>query len=169
MSEKKYDLVVIGAGPGGYVASIVAAQKGMKVANIEKRETLGGTCLNVGCIPSKSLLNMSESFHRAKNFSNIGIETGFELPRYVSLKSNESNLRVGPSKNYPISIKYVISNFPIQIIDEYKDWRKIIDFETYEKLHNGALNNPISNHSNIVLDSIDQRENKAGFRYYVKN
>ena len=46
MSEKKYDLVVIGAGPGGYVASIVAAQKGMKVANIEKRETLGGTCLN---------------------------------------------------------------------------------------------------------------------------
>ena len=54
MSEKKYDLVVIGAGPGGYVASIVAAQKGMKVANIEKRETLGGTCLNGGCIPSKA-------------------------------------------------------------------------------------------------------------------
>ena len=47
--------------------------------------------------------------------------------------------------------------------------RKIIDFETYEKLHNGALNNPISNHSNIVLDSIDQRENKTGFRHYVKN
>ena len=62
MSEKKYDLVVIGAGPGGYVASIVAAQKGMKVANIEKRETLGGTCLNVGCIPSKALLHASEQY-----------------------------------------------------------------------------------------------------------
>ena len=51
MSQNKYDLVVIGSGPGGYVASIVAAQKGMKVASIEKRESLGGTCLNVGCIP----------------------------------------------------------------------------------------------------------------------
>ena len=48
MSDKKYDLVVIGSGPGGYVASIVAAQKGMKVASVEKRKTLGGTCLNVG-------------------------------------------------------------------------------------------------------------------------
>ena len=47
--------------------------------------------------------------------------------------------------------------------------RKIIDFETYEKLHNGALNNPISSHNNIVLDSIDQRENKTGFRHYIKN
>ena len=54
--------IVIGAGPGGYVASIVAAQKGMKVANIEKRKTLGGTCLNVGCIPSKALLHASEQY-----------------------------------------------------------------------------------------------------------
>ena len=60
--KKKYDLIVIGAGPGGYVASIVAAQKGMKVANIEKRKTLGGTCLNVGCIPSKALLHASEQY-----------------------------------------------------------------------------------------------------------
>ena len=53
MSDKKFDLVVIGAGPGGYVAANVAAQKGMRVACIEKRKTLGGTCLNVGCIPSR--------------------------------------------------------------------------------------------------------------------
>ncbi len=65
MSEKNYDLIVIGAGPGGYVASIVAAQKGMKVANIEKRETLGGTCLNVGCIPSKALLHASEQYENS--------------------------------------------------------------------------------------------------------
>ena len=62
MSDKNYDLIIIGAGPGGYVASIVAAQKGMKVANVEKRKTLGGTCLNVGCIPSKALLYASEQY-----------------------------------------------------------------------------------------------------------
>ena len=62
MSNDKFDLVVIGSGPGGYVASIVAAQKGMKVASIEKRTTLGGTCLNVGCIPSKTILYASEPY-----------------------------------------------------------------------------------------------------------
>ena len=67
MSEKNYDLVIIGSGPGGYVASIVAAQKGMKVASIEKRKTLGGTCLNVGCIPSKALLDSSHRYHDAAN------------------------------------------------------------------------------------------------------
>jgi len=65
MSDKKFDLVVIGAGPGGYVAAIVAAQKGMKVACIEKRKTLGGTCLNVGCIPSKALLHASEQYENS--------------------------------------------------------------------------------------------------------
>ena len=65
MSDKKFDLVVIGSGPGGYVASIVAAQKGMRVACIEKRKTLGGTCLNVGCIPSKALLHASEQYENS--------------------------------------------------------------------------------------------------------
>ena len=65
MSQNKYDLVVIGSGPGGYVASIVAAQKGMKVASIEKRESLGGTCLNVGCIPSKAMLHASEQYENS--------------------------------------------------------------------------------------------------------
>ena len=78
----------------------------------------------------KSLAIILVIFFSTSSYAkNIGVETGFELPRYVSLKSNDSNLRVGPSKNYPISIKYVIDNFPIQIIDEYKNWRKIIDFE----------------------------------------
>ena len=70
-----FDLVVIGGGPGGYVCAIRAAQLGMKTACIESRGTLGGTCLNVGCIPSKSLLNLSENFHKAKkDFNNQGIE-----------------------------------------------------------------------------------------------
>jgi len=62
---QEFDVVVIGAGPGGYVCAIKAAQLGLKVACIEKRETLGGTCLNVGCIPSKALLHASEVYHQA--------------------------------------------------------------------------------------------------------
>jgi dihydrolipoamide dehydrogenase len=61
----KYDVVVIGSGPGGYVAAIRAAQLGLKTAIIEKYATLGGTCLNVGCIPSKALLHSSEVYEQA--------------------------------------------------------------------------------------------------------
>ncbi|KAK3601767.1 hypothetical protein CHS0354_016130 [Potamilus streckersoni] len=72
----EHDLVVIGSGPGGYVASIKAAQLGMKTACVEKNERLGGTCLNVGCIPSKALLNNSHMYHLAhgKDLHNRGIE-----------------------------------------------------------------------------------------------
>ena len=72
----KFQAVVIGGGPGGYVCAIRLAQLGLKTACIESRGSLGGTCLNVGCIPSKSLLNLSEEFHNAKNLSNKGIEVG---------------------------------------------------------------------------------------------
>jgi len=73
--EDDFDLVVIGGGPGGYVCAIRAAQLGLKTACVESRGTLGGTCLNVGCIPSKSLLNLSENYHKAKkDFNNQGIE-----------------------------------------------------------------------------------------------
>src|SRR5882757_9294385 len=77
-----YDLIVIGAGPGGYVCAIRAAQLGMKVAIVEKRadagkNRLGGTCLNVGCIPSKALLDSSEHFsNAAKKFADHGIQIG---------------------------------------------------------------------------------------------
>ncbi len=75
MSEK-FQVVVIGGGPGGYVCAIRLSQLGFKTACIESRGSLGGTCLNVGCIPSKSLLNLSEEFHKVKNISNKGIEVG---------------------------------------------------------------------------------------------
>ena len=65
MAEQDYDLIVIGAGPGGYVAAIRAAQLGLKTACVESHETLGGTCLNVGCIPSKAMLHASEMYHEA--------------------------------------------------------------------------------------------------------
>ena len=72
-----FDVIVIGGGPGGYVCSIRAAQLGLKTACIESRGSLGGTCLNVGCIPSKSLLHSAEMYHKAnKEFDKIGINTG---------------------------------------------------------------------------------------------
>ncbi len=74
MTQFNFDLVIIGAGPGGYVAAIRAAQLGLKTACVEKRKTLGGTCLNVGCIPSKALLEVSHKFHDAAHqFEGLGI------------------------------------------------------------------------------------------------
>src|ERR1700678_1056200 len=74
---ERFDLVVIGSGPGGYVAAIRAAQLKMKVACIEKQPSLGGTCLNIGCIPSKALLESSELYVQARDhFSRHGIQTG---------------------------------------------------------------------------------------------
>ncbi|BBO84450.1 dihydrolipoyl dehydrogenase [Desulfosarcina ovata subsp. sediminis] len=75
--ETRFDLVIIGSGPGGYVAAVRAAQLGMKTAVVEKSSRLGGVCLNVGCIPSKALLDASEYYHLAKErFAEYGIKTG---------------------------------------------------------------------------------------------
>ncbi len=76
MTDTPYDLIVIGAGPGGYVAAIRAAQLGLKTACVESRSTLGGTCLNVGCIPSKALLHASELYHEASSgdLTKFGVE-----------------------------------------------------------------------------------------------
>ena len=90
----KFQATIIGGGPGGYVCAIRLAQLGIKTACIESRETLGGTCLNIGCIPSKSLLNLSEYFHRAKNFTKIGIEVEnikLNLPKMMQNKDKAVN------------------------------------------------------------------------------
>src|SRR2546425_4507878 len=87
---ERYDLIVIGAGPGGYVGAIRASQLGMKVACVEKRSTLGGTCLNIGCIPSKALLDSSEWFAQARGkFAHHGIVCDglrLDLPAMMSRK-----------------------------------------------------------------------------------
>ena len=71
-----YDVIVIGSGPGGYVSAIRCAQLGLKTACVEGRETLGGTCLNVGCIPSKALLHASHQLYEAQNnFSKMGLNS----------------------------------------------------------------------------------------------
>jgi len=91
--QKSFDVIVIGGGPGGYVCAIRSAQLGFKTACIESRETLGGTCLNVGCIPSKSLLNLSENYYKAqKEFNSLGIEAS-------SIKLNLSKMMNNKKKS----------------------------------------------------------------------
>src|SRR5476649_2632699 len=91
MSDLPFDLVVIGAGPGGYVAAIRAAQLGLRTALVEKDPSLGGTCLNVGCIPSKALLHSTELYHvLATDGAAHGIVTGplsIDLPALMKRKT----------------------------------------------------------------------------------
>ena len=99
--ENNFDVIVIGGGPGGYVCAIRAAQLGLKTACVESRGTLGGTCLNVGCIPSKSLLNLSETFHKAKkNFNSQGIE-------FSDLKLNLDKMMLSKNKSVQVLTKGV--------------------------------------------------------------
>ena len=94
MSDK-FQAVVIGGGPGGYVCAIRLAQLGIKTACVESRGSLGGTCLNVGCIPSKSLLNLSDEFKKVKNLSNKGIEVGeVKLNLTKMMKSKEKAVTI---------------------------------------------------------------------------
>src|SRR5215207_8987205 len=95
----RFDVIVIGGGPGGYVAAIRAAQLGKKVALVEKRSTLGGTCLNVGCIPSKALLHSSEHivgarFHAAEHGLKLG-SIQLDFPTFMKRKDDVVNKLVG--------------------------------------------------------------------------
>ena len=119
MSEK-FDVTVIGGGPAGYVCAIRASQLGLKTACIESRGTLGGTCLNIGCIPSKSLLNLSEAFHQAKDFSKIGIETG-------DIKLNLSKMMKNKNKAVTILTKGVEFLFKKNKVTYFKGYGSILD------------------------------------------
>ena len=89
--NNNFDVIVIGSGPGGYVCAIRSSQLGLKTACVETRDTLGGTCLNIGCIPSKSLLHSSEFYQKANNeFNDLGIETGKIKLNLSKMMSNKS-------------------------------------------------------------------------------
>ena len=97
--ENNFDLIVIGGGPGGYVCAIRAAQLGLKTACVESKTTLGGTCLNIGCIPSKSLLNLSENYQNAKkDFNQQGIEIS-------SIKLNIKKMMAAKDKSVQVLTK----------------------------------------------------------------
>ena len=99
--KEDFDLLVIGGGPGGYVCAIRAAQLGLKTGCIESRGTLGGTCLNVGCIPSKSLLNLSDLYYKTqKNYNNLGIEV-------ENVKLNLSKIMANKNKSVQVLTKGV--------------------------------------------------------------
>jgi len=130
--QKSFDVIVIGGGPGGYVCAIRSAQLGFKTACIESRGTLGGTCLNVGCIPSKSLLNLSENYHKAqREFNGLGIEAShikLNLSKMMSNK-NKSVLTLTKGVEYLFKknkITYLQGNGSISsqnivtVVDEFK-------------------------------------------------
>jgi dihydrolipoamide dehydrogenase len=97
MSTENFDLIVIGAGPGGYVGAIRAAQLGMRVACIEKRSSLGGTCLNVGCIPSKALLNASEHYASVASghLASMGVDVGSVKLDLAAMMQSKSDIVSG--------------------------------------------------------------------------
>ena len=138
MSEK-FQAVVIGGGPGGYVCSIRLAQLGYKTACIDARDALGGTCLNVGCIPSKSLLNLSAKFYNTKNLSEKGIEVGSVKLNLEKMMKNKEDAVSKLTKGVEFLLKknkvtYIkgFANFKtsnkISVIDKNKK-EKIIETE----------------------------------------
>ena len=111
---KTFDLVVIGSGPGGYVSAIRAAQLGLKTAIVEKDNTLGGTCLNVGCIPSKALLDSSHRYEEAVHeFENHGIQisggVSFDFPKMIERKQSVVDQTVK-------GIEYLMDKNQIEVI-----------------------------------------------------
>ncbi|MDG1466143.1 MAG: dihydrolipoyl dehydrogenase [Alphaproteobacteria bacterium] len=137
MSQNKYDLVVIGSGPGGYVASIVAAQKGMTVASIEKRESLGGTCLNVGCIPSKAMLHASEQYENSVKL-NGNEDWGIQC-KDVTLDINKLlKKKSGIVEELTKGIDYLFNKNKVK---KYLGTAKIISSNEIEINNNGKIEN----------------------------
>ena len=102
----QFDLIVIGAGPGGYVCAIRAAQLGLKVACVEGRDTLGGTCLNVGCIPSKALLHATHSLHEAEvNFARMGLSVDTPKVDWAKMQGYKADVVAGNTKGIEFLFK----------------------------------------------------------------
>lgn len=110
--SSKYDLTIIGAGPGGYVAAIRAAQLGMKVALVEKRDQLGGTCLNIGCIPSKALLDSSEQYWKTQhelaahgiNFEGVTLDLSVLMARKLGVVEKLTGGVAGLMKKHGVEV-----------------------------------------------------------------
>ena len=121
---EKFDAIVIGSGPGGYVCAIKLAQLGIKVACVEGNTSLGGTCLNVGCIPSKALLNASHNYHNSvENFSKMGIEVDPPVVNWSKMLSYKESMIKDNTKG----IEYLFKKNKITLIN---GWASFIDKNT---------------------------------------
>ena len=102
----EFDVIVIGAGPGGYVCAIRAAQLGLKVAVVEGRDALGGTCLNVGCIPSKALLNATHHLHEVhENFEKMGLMGAAPKVDWAKMQAYKADVVSGNTKGIEFLFK----------------------------------------------------------------
>ena len=134
--DSNFDVIVIGSGPGGYVCSIRSAQLGLKTACVESAKTLGGTCLNVVCIPSKSLLHSSELYYKSqKEFDKLGIETS-------NIKLNLSKMMSNKNKSVTTLTKGIEFLFKKNKITHLKGKGSILDKNTVTVIdENGKKNN----------------------------
>ena len=137
--DNNFDVIVIGSGPGGYVCAIRSAQLGLKTACVEMRKTLGGTCLNVGCIPSKSLLNASEMYHKSqKEFDSLGIEIS-------NIKLNLSKMMRNKEKSVLTLTKGIEFLFKKNKITHLKGKGSILDKNTVTVTDNSGKKTNASN------------------------
>ena len=144
---EKFDAIVIGSGPGGYVCAIKLAQLGIKVACVEGNSALGGTCLNVGCIPSKALLNASHNYHNAiENFSKMGIEVDPPVVNWNKMLSYKESMIADNTKG----IEYLFKKNKITLI---KGWASFMDKNTIR------VDNKVYGAENFVIATGSQSTN----------
>ncbi len=159
--ENNFDVIVIGGGPGGYVCAIRAAQLGLKTACVESRGTLGGTCLNVGCIPSKSLLNLSETFNKAKkNFNSQGIE-------FSDLKLNLNKMMMSKNKSVQVLTKGVEFLFKKNKVTYLKGKGLLVSNNEVAVVENGKKNSYKA--KNIVIATGSYPTSLPGIEIDEKN
>ncbi len=143
--DNNFDVIVIGGGPGGYVCAIRSAQLGLKTACVESRGTLGGTCLNVGCIPSKSLLNLSENYHNIlKNYNGLGIEV-------ENVKLNLKKMMMRKEKSVSILTKGIEFLFKKNKVTYLKGKGSIVSPNKVSVESNGKKT--VYNSKNIVIST----------------
>jgi len=160
--DNNFDVIVVGSGPGGYVCAIRSAQLGLKTACVESRKTLGGTCLNVGCIPSKSLLNSSEMYHKAeKEFKNLGIETS-------NVKLNLSKMMSNKDKSVQVLTKGIEFLFKKNKITHLKGKGVITSKDTVTVIDSSGKKNQYKG-KNIVIGTGSVPTSLPGIKIDEKN
>jgi dihydrolipoamide dehydrogenase len=152
----KYDLAIIGGGPGGYVAAIKAGQLGLKTACIEGRGALGGTCLNVGCIPSKTLLNISHKYHDLYNLNKIGLSAENPSFNWDSILERKKSVVTGLTGG----IEFL---FKKNKVDYIKGWGSFENKNTIKVSDNG--NTSMLEAENIIIATGSEPSKLPGFEY----